>query len=37
MKERMKFVVHPLNGTQSKNKINCVHEGVQDGTDKKKF
>jgi integrase len=31
------FVVHPLNGTQSKNKINCVHEGVQDGPDEKEL
>jgi 4-hydroxybenzoate polyprenyltransferase len=30
-------VVHPLNETQGKNKINCVHEGVQDGTDKKEL
>ena len=32
-----KPVVHPLNGTQGKNKINCVQEGVQDGKDKKEL
>jgi hypothetical protein len=31
------IVVHPLNGTQGKNKINCVHEGVQDGPDEKEL
>ena len=31
------IVVHPLNETQGKNKINCVHEGVQDGPDKKEL
>jgi len=30
-------VVHPLNETQGKSKINCVREGVQDDTDKKKL
>jgi len=30
-------VVHPLNWTQDKNKINCVQEGVQDATNKKEF
>ncbi len=33
----VKNVVHPLNETQGKNKINCVREGVQDGTDKKEL
>jgi hypothetical protein len=31
------FVVHPLNWTPGQNKINCVLEGVQDGTDKKEL
>jgi len=35
--ELEKSVVHPLNWTQGQSKINCVHEGVQDGTDKKKL
>jgi hypothetical protein len=30
-------VVHPLNRTQRKNKINCVQEGVQDGPNEKKL
>ena len=34
---RIKLVVPPLNGTQGKSKINCVREGVQDGTDKKEL
>jgi hypothetical protein len=33
----VRLVVHPLNGTQGKNKINCVQEGVQDGKDKKEL
>ncbi|HJS81431.1 MAG TPA: hypothetical protein VJ742_01205, partial [Nitrososphaera sp.] len=31
------YVVHPLNETQGKSKINCVQEGVQDGPDKKEL
>lgn len=34
---RLNTVVHPLNWTQDKNKINCVQEGAQDATDKKEF
>jgi len=34
---KKRCVVHPLNWTQDKNKINCVQEGVQDATNKKEF
>ncbi len=34
---RYRAVVHPLNWTQGQNEINCVREGVQDGTDKKEL
>jgi hypothetical protein len=34
---RVAIVVHPLNWTQGQNKIDCVLEGVRDGTDKKEF
>jgi hypothetical protein len=30
-------VVHPINETQGKNKLNCVQEGVQDGPDEKEL
>ena len=30
-------VVHPLNWTQGQNKINCVHEGVQNGSNEKEL
>ena len=32
-----KSVVHPLNWTHGQNKLNCVQEGVRNGTDKKEF
>ena len=31
------LVVHPIKWTHGQNKLNCVHEGVQYGTDKKEF
>ena len=30
-------VVHPLNWTQGQNKINCVHKGVQNGSNEKEL